>query len=442
MHRGDNMLRLDKVRIANFRAIKFAEFSLHPRLTVLIGDNATGKTAILDAVAAALVPLVRDFSSRKSAEVTVSDFTISEDLFGDQRQEDHMSISLSSLFGEIRADYRLDSEKVDRPKVHIDYDRAAVGLFSKLLKSNETAPVLAFYRDDRAYIPREDRRPSFQRPFSRDRRSAYVGAFGGRLIYEEATKWFEEMESAELREQRERGEDYRDPRLDAVRSAVERIIPEVKNLRMLGLPPKLALTLGLEGHRPVVLKLSQLSSGFRVMVTLAMDLARRMADLNPHLSYPLESPGVVLIDEIDLHLHPRWQQLVISGLTEAFPNVQFILTTHSPQVLTTLASENIVKLSWIAGKLKLENVPSTEGAESGRLLAQAMDVDERPPADVSKFVSLLEGYLVWLRQGTSHMAEAQAALAEMRAISPDDPILATLELEQRRLAARQRKIQP
>jgi predicted ATP-binding protein involved in virulence len=359
-------------------------------------------------------------------------------LLGEERQADDLSICLESEMGDIEAYFRIDNKQVDRPRVHASYEGSAAGSFTELMNSNDVAPVMAFYREDRAYMVPENRRPPFQRSLNHDRRSAYVGAFGGRLVYEDAVKWFEEIESAELREQRERGEEYRDPRLVAVRSAVERTIQEVSNLRMVGLPPRLALTLKAEGQHSRVLKLSQLSSGFRVMVTLVMDLARRMADLNPHLPDPLDSPGVVLIDEIDLHLHPRWQQLVVSGLSEAFPNVQFILTTHSPQVLTTLMSENVVKLNWTDGILKLEHIPSTEGAESGRLLAEAMDVSERPPPSVSKFVSLLERYLDRLRKGDWESSEAQSELRAMQELSPDDPVLSTLELEQRRLTARRR----
>lgn len=123
------------------------------------------------------------------------------------------------------------------------------------------------------------------------------------------------------------------------------------------------MTLRSEGQEARLLTAGQLSSGFRTMLAVAMDLARRMAALNPHMENPTESPGVVLIDEIDLHLHPRWQQLVIKGLVEAFPNVQFIMSTHSPQVLTTLREENILKLRWENDRLEFESLPSTEGAD-------------------------------------------------------------------------------
>jgi predicted ATP-binding protein involved in virulence len=438
MNAADEMLPLAGVRISNFRAIRNATIPLHPQLTVLIGDNATGKTAILEAVANGLRPLVQDFSInlRKEPEVSEADFRVETGLesLEEPFRARSLLIELHTPLGPIGAQYHLDDQYVDKPKVRADRNRGPIVRFRKLVESEETAPILAFYRDDRGQLPRER---SMMRRHRTDRRSAYLSAFGGRVIFEEAISWFEEAESAELREQRERGTEYRDRRLDAVRQAVERLIPEVSDLRMLGRPPQLAMTVKNEGRPPVLLAAGQLSSGFRVMLALAMDLARRMADLNPHLQQPLEGPGIVLIDEVDLHLHPRWQQLVVNGLIAAFPNVQFIMTTHSPQVLTTLREENILRLRWADGDLALEYVPSTEGAESGRVLTSAMGVSERPPAIVSKFVRELERYLASIRKGKADSPDAQAALRCMQEISPDDPILVTLDLEKRRRAARQ-----
>ncbi|PTR07637.1 MULTISPECIES: hypothetical protein [unclassified Novosphingobium] len=101
-----------------------------------------------------------------------------------------------------------------------------------------------------------------------------------------------------------------------------------------------------------------------------------------------------------------------------------------------MREENILKLKWDANQLGFEPVPSTEGAEAGRLLTSAMGVSERPPADVSPFVAALEEYLVFLRSGQADTPAAQKVLKRMQEISSDDPVLATLDLEKRRLAAR------
>jgi predicted ATP-binding protein involved in virulence len=127
-----------------------------------------------------------------------------------------------------------------------------------------------------------------------------------------------------------------------------------------------------------MLGVDQLSSGIRTMVGLVADLAYRAVKLNAHLKQNavLNAEGIVLIDEIDLHLHPSWQQHVIQDLQSAFQKIQFVVTTHSPQVLTTLPYECIRILT--DGKVYMAP-PGTEGAEASRLLKRVLGVDVRPP---------------------------------------------------------------
>lgn len=431
-------LMLNSVRIENFRAIKRATVPLHPQLTVLIGDNATGKTTVLEAIAIALQPFIRPFLApqRRGQEIMVSDFRVEAggDLFGSPYRSGEITLVIDSSLGEITSRYDIDDGFADKPRVKRMLDRETGSWLEGILATERTAPILAYYRDNRGQVWGE--RGHFPRRSQSARQAAYHLAFDNRVYFDEAVNWFEDAESAELRDQREYGSDFRDNRLSAVRRAVEHLIPEVSDLRMLGRPPELSMTLRSEGQEPRLLTAGQLSSGFRTMLALAMDLARRMADLNPHLENPTESPGVVLIDEIDLHLHPRWQQLVIKGLVEAFPNIQFIMSTHSPQVLTTLREENILKLRWENSRLEFEPLPSTEGAEAGRLLTAVMGVSERPPSEVSAFVEALDLYRKFLRSDQSDTPAALKALQMMQTLSPDDPVLATLDLEKRRLEAR------
>ena len=114
------------------------------------------------------------------------------------------------------------------------------------------------------------------------------------------------------------------------------------------------------------------------MLALVADLARRMAQGNPHLEDPLQSEAVVLIDEIDLHLHPSWQQKVLTDFRRTFPNAQFIISTHSPQVLTTVKPEDILELrregNGITAGLISSAAYATYGAEAGNVLETVMGV--------------------------------------------------------------------
>ncbi|MDQ1835580.1 AAA family ATPase [Massilia scottii] len=147
--------------------------------------------------------------------------------------------------------------------------------------------------------------------------------------------WFRQREDEENERKRDTPE-YEDRDLAAVRGAIERFT-SFTDLRIRR-KPLLRMTLKKEGNEFNVM---QLSDGEKCMLALVGDLARRLTLLNTGLSDPLLGSGVVLIDEIDLHLHPRWQRTVVRSLEKSFPNCQFIVSTHSPQILGELPSDAI-----------------------------------------------------------------------------------------------------
>ncbi|CAN1599767.1 AAA family ATPase [Pseudomonas mediterranea] len=150
-----------------------------------------------------------------------------------------------------------------------------------------------------------------------------------------------------------------------------------------------------------VLKVSQLSDGIRNIVALAADIAYRCVKLNPHLgiSAPRKSSGVVLIDEVDMHLHPAWQQTVVPDLLDAFPHIQFVMTTHSPQVISSVHAHCIRVLQTVTDEggrqITVNDVEQqTQGVASSQVLAYVMDIDPTPdnePAQkLSKYMALIQ----------------------------------------------------
>ncbi|WP_448536830.1 AAA family ATPase [Sphingobium yanoikuyae] len=438
------MLRLKSIEIRNFRAIEHAKVPLDRYLTVLVGENAAGKTAILDAIAAALSPAIDGGQPRLTKSVEPKDFRVTglADPMGEVFREQYMSLNVETEDGGWQCEFLLD-DNPRRRTVRIETRGMAGHSYREQLSEDDViVPIIASYGADRATPPR---RTAYSAAHARrlagslGRIGGYVGALESRAVYEEAVEWFEAIENLELRSNREATGRYRDRRLDAVRHAVSKLVPELGNLRMVGLPPRMMLDAKLPGRPPESLSVDQLSGGYRAMLALVIDLARRMADLNPDAAEPLSVPGVVLIDEIDLHLHPKWQQLVVNSLRQMFPEVQFILSTHSPQVLTTIEPHNILNLKWQNGHLIEEDIPSTSGAESGRLMSEVMGVEERPPAEVSKFVRLLEEYRSLVAKSQWDSEKAGALIEQLRTESPDDPVIGALELERRRLAAQKRR---
>lgn len=126
--------------------------------------------------------------------------------------------------------------------------------------------------------------------------------------------------------------------------------------------------------------MDELSDGFRSIISMVADLAYRMVRLNPQLGVEatLRTPGLVLIDEVDMHLHPLWQQTVLVDLQKAFPKVQFVVTTHSPQVLSSAPAESIRVLMWGKQFEGVRHVDFSLGANSNQLLQDIQNVSPRP----------------------------------------------------------------
>lgn len=127
-----------------------------------------------------------------------------------------------------------------------------------------------------------------------------------------------------------------------------------------------------------------MSDGYRGTLNLVADIARRMAMLNPALcDKVLEAPGVVMIDEIDLHLHPKWQAKILGDLADIFPNVQFIVTTHSPIVVASVPRENVRMLD--DERAVVPPPVETYGHDSNSILAAILEASARPEALAALF---------------------------------------------------------
>ena len=295
---------------------------------------------------------------------------------------------------------------------------------------------MAFYDTDRAVFDQPQRRRDFKNKFPRY--GALQGALSARTDFRDFFKWFYAKENEELREQRERLDfSHRLKDLNAVRKAIETMVPGASNPRIKLHPLRFVVSVQLKDEKLEELSIDQLSGGYRIMLALVADLARRMAQGNPHLDDPLQSEAVVLIDEIDLHLHPSWQQRVLTDLRRTFPNAQFIVSTHSPQVLTTVKpEENILELRREGGGIAANSISAatyaTYGAEAGNVLATVMGVNERPEPSENQFVKTLERYKTLVGDGEGESLDAVRLRQELEELSPRDPALDRADIEIRR----------
>ena len=415
-------MKLASVEIENFRAIEKLTLALDPRLTVLHGANAHGKTSVLGAIAAGLGAIPYLLSGVFERGFLDTDLRVGAlDSSVVLNTTDGISWSGTVTRGQPARGYT----SALKDKADEIFSDCAEGRTVEL-------PIVAFYDTERVIFDRTERWSDFKKEFTRY--DAFEGALSSHTNFQGFFEWFYFKENEELREQKARRDfGYRLRDLSNVRHAISSMLDDVSDPHMEMDPPRFMVSVG-TGRNSEKLALDQLSGGYRAVLALAADLAWRMAQGNPHLDNPLESEAIVLIDEVDLHLHPKWQQRILNDLVRTFPKAQFVVSTHSPQVLTTVGPKHIVELYREEDGLVVAGSPAsaTFGAEAGDVLTTVMRVDERPEND---FKIALDGYRRLVSSGDGESPKARDMRKQLEHMSPHDPALdrADLEIRKRKL---------
>lgn len=419
-------MKLKSVTIENYRAIENLELSLDQSLIVLHGANGHGKTSVLSAIAVGLgaVEILGPYLHKSNIDFS------EEDWREGAGSPQIVAESIDEFIGKRHGDEHLDNYRMGV----LEHSHAKLDNHFHSTPEDDM-PIVAFYGTERRVsgvpewvISQPDSR------FRPSRLDALEGALAARTDFEGFLAWFYFKRYEELQEREDREDsDYQLKDVSVIRQAITSMLPEVSNPRIELNPLRFVVSVKSKEGRVEKLSLNQLSGGYRIVLALAADLARRMAQGNPHLEDPLQSEAIVLIDEIELHLHPEWQQRILTDLMRTFPNAQFIVTTHSPQVLTTVEPQHIVEL-YRDGDNILAGAPAgaTYGAEAGDVLSVVMGVSERPE---NEFTEDLEKYRHLVSEGQGETTEALKLRRKLEKLSPRDYALnrADLEIKRRKL---------
>ncbi len=338
------LLRVDSLQLRNYRGFESLDLELHPQVTVLFGENGAGKTNVLAALATLLAGLwqkaPRNIEPSDAYEPTVQPSLA---------RQGRYPVSLSArvmLRGEAVAMGR-EVESLDSRTTNADV-KAARAVFAKVLQGeSEPWPLLAWYGTQRLHDRARDSQRKRPKPGRRE--DGWVDCLDPRSSEEQLLQWWFE---ASLPMLQGAPSPAHDALVRVLRAAVAQPQPDGSvdeiDAVALELPDGLPVFRFASGR---VVRWEHLSDGYHIFLGLVGDLARRAWTLNAGvIADPIATvEGVVLIDELDLHLHPRWQMAVVEGLRRAFPRVQFVVTTHSPLVLASVHNDQVRRLS--AGRL-------------------------------------------------------------------------------------------
>jgi predicted ATP-binding protein involved in virulence len=360
-------VKVKRLKMNSFRGISdlTLEFDTDEP-TVFIGINGVGKSSILECLAILLSWLTKRIQTPNS-----NGRSFNEDDIKNGCKETHNEITISiDDWGMVWSLTKVSKGRSKDTSSNLGDLKTVVEHIHSQLDANFYAalPLAVYYPTNRAVL---DIPLKIRTKHSFEQITVYDEVLtGGQIGFRRFFEWFRDREDLENELRLNDSDQYRDRQLKAVRYAIANLLDGWSNLRVRRSP--LRMTVDKQGDELIV---NQLSDGEKCLLALAGDLARRLAIANPNPDCnPLEGSGVVLIDEIELHLHPKWQRAIIPNLKKTFPNCQFIITTHSPQVISDLKWVHLLRST--SEGIAIERVPSF-GKDSNRILETLMGTPER-----------------------------------------------------------------
>lgn len=371
-------MKISTLSLNDFKGIHALELQLNGKNTILFGINGVGKSTVLSAInllyASIINRIVRqrfklavnmELSDIKygkaSAEVKAGFmFGTETDLFSYYRKITHENKRINGV---------VELENLVTHFEDLYLGKTEIDLENNLIQKNPdfNMPVFVNYGVNRLVL-KTPLRIRKGEPFTQF--SAFERAIENQIAFGKLFEWFLEQELYELQQQKIIP-GYKDKSLTAVKKAMLAMLDGYQDIHIEARPYSMKIVRGKEA-----LDILQLSDGEKCTLALFGDLARRLALANPSLENPLEGEGVVLIDEVELHMHTLWQRKIIGELTKTFPNIQFIITTHSPQVLGEVGKDfNIFSLSRDKNNIRCEFMESLYGLDANTVLEDALGTD-------------------------------------------------------------------
>jgi predicted ATP-binding protein involved in virulence len=419
-------MKIKQLNIEGFRGIVNKKITFpDDNVAILIGKNGSGKSSVLDLVSRHLILLI-DNSLKAEKAYTIKELKtafVARSLDFDQKDFQKNS---NNILSNLKVDDSGD-EKQHKILVNIDQTTNHEGEGNSVvtLKAIRNLSVGSDIN-----IPIFTNHYFSNKEFSKKRahdsgkyiKTKQVYAFRGsfleeKISFENFKLWFEEEENIENEQKvAKKNFDWTNQKLEVVRNAIEiflGFLPDSKfeKLRIKRSSEEADSTFfrhsQIKKHFIITkngddLLVDQLSDGEKKLLMLVTDLARRLTIANPSRENPLEGEGIVLIDEVELHLHPQWQRIVVPALSGTFPNIQFIISSHSPFVAQSVGLDNLLVLDSDPNQIEVK--PSADDSEHSyqSIIKEVFGIDSFFSVEVENDLEQFRNFRTKIFQGDEY----------------------------------------
>ncbi|MBK7633887.1 MAG: AAA family ATPase [Saprospiraceae bacterium] len=390
---------IEKLELTNFRGFEHLVVTFDSKLNVFIGTNGAGKTTILDACSLVLNHFIGILKSEGSVFYIEHSFT-SDDVNYNSKES---KLIITFKIEEKHFNYELKKNIFDTASSFKgDEIENYLSFFKKTIDDKTNLPIIIYFNSSKDFsVPveiKEDKLKKYNKHIPQ--LDTYIDASNKRVYsFDDFGLWWRVEEDKENEKRLRVDPNFRSKELNIVRNAQKIFLKGLKgehydNLFISRSNPDENQNFKISKEGDLFLKkdnkyikVSQLSEGEKFTILLVSDIARRLVVANPTKENILQDGnGIVLIDEVDQHLHPSWQRNILPALKETFPSIQFVVTTHSPQVLSFVKEKNILLID----QFKVFGVPETYGRDSNEILELAYEVPESPfKGEIAEIYKLL-----------------------------------------------------
>lgn len=421
-------MQLRRIHITNFKGIEDVEFKFDSRFNLIIGDNGVGKTSVLEAISVVLGAFLAGIDNVSSIHFSKDEIRREKVLIGQGsyniKYKIPIKVECEAMIGEEPFSYIRQKKNINSARSTIEPRDICKKAADMVNQDDSILPIISYQSFSRVANQKKDK---WENVFTDD----FSRVVGYTDCLEEAsntkllTNWCKRMEQISWQQDRKIAE------YESVKMAIAKFMGI-----MLGheeckvyYDKRMEELVYLDGSD--ILPVRLLSSGYRTLIGMVLDIAFRMAILNPNLleRIPERTNGIVLIDELELHLHPKWQWKVVEALKKTFPSVQFIATTHSPLLIASCQNENLIVLKDINPSadvfdVKADYMKTAKGWQINDVLETIMQTSNRDPETTDKLRRLKELAYKKMKKliNEKELVEYKNLMLEIRQLLPEGDI--------------------